>query len=215
MLGQGEEANAGACGSRWVGTAGEPPSLPTVPFLLASCLASLDASLRAGVRVPSREERFPKQVSNVRGVSWLSHQQHAWRTESSPCSTSPCHLKAQKYHTGTKHIEQDKSPRTRDSFQSPSPACPCTPLPTPRLSADDSLEGLPPSQRPLARGCFWTLATSTCEGLTSRSLFPTVLSKRSLHQTFLKHITLQGKASGVPQMSSRYWVSLASSSEDQ
>lgn len=105
-------------------------------------------------------------------------------------------LKAQKYHTGTKHIEQDKSPRTQDSFQSPSPACPCTPLPTPRLSADDSLEGLPPSQRPIARGRFWTLATSTCEGLTSRPLFPTILSKRSLHQTFLKHITLQGKAQG-------------------
>lgn len=75
-----------------------------------------------------------------------------------------------------------QSPRRRTPFRArllPARAA----LPHPRLSAHDSLEGLPPSQRPIARGCFWTLATSTCEGLTSRPLFPTVLSKRSLHRT--------------------------------
>lgn len=67
VLGQDEEA--GACWSHRVGTAGEPPSLPTVPFLLASRLASLDASPRTGAGVPSQEGCFPRQVSNVCGVS--------------------------------------------------------------------------------------------------------------------------------------------------
>lgn len=160
---------------RWERLA-SPLLCPLSPSSRASHLASLDASPRTGAGVPSREEHFPSVGFPGSATNSMPGGQKARLVP------PLCRLKAQEYHTGTKHMEQDN--RQGGGLPSEPVSClPVQPSPHPRLSADDSLEGLPPSQRPIARGCFWTLATSTCEGLTSRPLFPTVLSKRSLHRT--------------------------------